>query len=92
VEATTEYTGFHSANVIVEAVFEDVSLKHTVIRDVEAKIGAGTVLGSNTSTIPIATLAEAASRPENVIGLHFFSPSRRCRCWRSSRTRGRRGG
>ncbi|HEY0154474.1 MAG TPA: fatty acid oxidation complex subunit alpha FadJ [Longimicrobium sp.] len=74
VEATTEYTGFHSANVIVEAVFEDVSLKHTVIRDIEAKIGAETVLGSNTSTIPIATLAEAASRPENVIGLHFFSP------------------
>ncbi|HEX8212299.1 MAG TPA: 3-hydroxyacyl-CoA dehydrogenase NAD-binding domain-containing protein [Longimicrobium sp.] len=74
VEATTEYTGFHSANVIVEAVFEDVSLKHTVVRDIEAKIGAGTVLGSNTSTIPIATLAEAASRPENVIGLHFFSP------------------
>jgi len=74
VEATTEYTGFHSANVIVEAVFEDVSLKHTVIRDIEAKIGEGTVLGSNTSTIPIATLAEASSRPENVIGLHFFSP------------------
>jgi len=74
VEATTEYTGFHSAEVVVEAVFEDVSLKHTVIRDIEAKIGAGTVLGSNTSTIPISTLAEAASRPENVIGLHFFSP------------------
>ncbi len=74
VEATTEYTGFHSADVVVEAVFEDVSLKQTVIRDVEAKIGAGTVLGSNTSTIPISTLAEAASRPENVIGLHFFSP------------------
>ena len=74
VEATTEYTGFHSADVVVEAVFEDVSLKHSVIRDIEAKIGADTVLGSNTSTIPIATLAEAASRPENVIGLHFFSP------------------
>jgi 3-hydroxyacyl-CoA dehydrogenase/enoyl-CoA hydratase/3-hydroxybutyryl-CoA epimerase len=74
VEATTEYSGFHSADVIVEAVFEDVSLKHSVIRDIEAKIGADTVLGSNTSTIPIATLAEAAARPENVIGLHFFSP------------------
>jgi 3-hydroxyacyl-CoA dehydrogenase/enoyl-CoA hydratase/3-hydroxybutyryl-CoA epimerase len=74
VEATTEYTGFHSADVVVEAVFEDVSLKHSVIRDIEAKIGKDTVLGSNTSTIPIATLAEAASRPENVIGLHFFSP------------------
>jgi len=74
VTATTEYTGFHSADVIVEAVFEDVSLKHQVIRDIEAKIGERTVLGTNTSTIPIATLAEAAQRPENVIGLHFFSP------------------
>jgi 3-hydroxyacyl-CoA dehydrogenase/enoyl-CoA hydratase/3-hydroxybutyryl-CoA epimerase len=74
VEATTEYTGFHSADVIVEAVFEEVSLKHKVIREIEAAIGENTVLGSNTSTIPIATLAEASSRPENVIGLHFFSP------------------
>ena len=74
VEATTEYTGFHSADVIVEAVFEDVSLKHAVIHDIEEHIGEETVLGSNTSTIPIATLAEASKRPENVIGLHFFSP------------------
>jgi 3-hydroxyacyl-CoA dehydrogenase/enoyl-CoA hydratase/3-hydroxybutyryl-CoA epimerase len=74
VQPTVEYTGFRPADVVVEAVFEDVDLKHRVIRDVEAVIGAGTVLGSNTSTIPITTLAEASSRPENVIGLHFFSP------------------
>ncbi|HEU0055411.1 MAG TPA: 3-hydroxyacyl-CoA dehydrogenase NAD-binding domain-containing protein, partial [Longimicrobium sp.] len=74
VEPTTEYSGFHSADVIVEAVFEEVSLKHRVIKEIEEHIGAETVLGSNTSTIPIAKLAEASSRPENVIGLHFFSP------------------
>ncbi|HET7233385.1 MAG TPA: 3-hydroxyacyl-CoA dehydrogenase NAD-binding domain-containing protein [Longimicrobium sp.] len=74
VEPTTEYTGFHAADVIVEAVFEDLSIKHAVLKEIEAHIGPDTVLGSNTSTIPIAQLAEAASRPENVIGLHFFSP------------------
>jgi 3-hydroxyacyl-CoA dehydrogenase / enoyl-CoA hydratase / 3-hydroxybutyryl-CoA epimerase len=74
VEAGTEYTGFGNADLIVEAVFEDIALKHRVIRDVEEAAGEGVVLGSNTSTIPIATLAEAAARPEAVVGLHFFSP------------------
>jgi 3-hydroxyacyl-CoA dehydrogenase/enoyl-CoA hydratase/3-hydroxybutyryl-CoA epimerase len=74
VAATTEYTGFHTADVIVEAVFEDVAIKHAVIKEIETHIGEGTVLGSNTSTIPIARLAEASSRPDHVIGLHFFSP------------------
>jgi len=74
VEATAEYTGFHTADIVVEAVFEEVSLKHGVIREIEQHIGADTVLGSNTSTIPITTLAEASAHPEHVIGLHFFSP------------------
>jgi 3-hydroxyacyl-CoA dehydrogenase / enoyl-CoA hydratase / 3-hydroxybutyryl-CoA epimerase len=74
VEPTTEYTGFHTADVVIEAVFEDVSLKHTVFGEIEAHIEEGTVLGSNTSTIPIAKLAEGSNRPEHVIGLHFFSP------------------
>ncbi|HSU16176.1 3-hydroxyacyl-CoA dehydrogenase NAD-binding domain-containing protein [Longimicrobium sp.] len=74
VEATAEYTGFHTADVVVEAVFEEISLKHSVIREIEQHIGPDTVLGSNTSTIPIAKLAEASSHPEHVIGLHFFSP------------------
>ncbi|HYJ79335.1 MAG TPA: 3-hydroxyacyl-CoA dehydrogenase family protein, partial [Longimicrobiaceae bacterium] len=59
---------------IVEAVFEEISLKNRVFQEIEQHIGAETVLGSNTSTIPIATLAEASVRPEHVIGLHFFSP------------------
>jgi 3-hydroxyacyl-CoA dehydrogenase / enoyl-CoA hydratase / 3-hydroxybutyryl-CoA epimerase len=73
-EGTTEYTGFGGTDLVVEAVFEDVDLKHRIIRDVEEAGGAETIIGSNTSTIPIARLAEAASRPEKVIGLHFFSP------------------
>lgn len=74
VEATHEYTGFRNLDLVVEAVFEDLDLKHRVLREIEAASGPETVLGSNTSTIPIARLAEAAERPENVIGLHFFSP------------------
>jgi 3-hydroxyacyl-CoA dehydrogenase / enoyl-CoA hydratase / 3-hydroxybutyryl-CoA epimerase len=73
-EGTTEYTGFGNADLVIEAVFEDVELKHRIIRDVEAAGSEETVIGSNTSTIPIGRLAEAASRPEKVIGLHFFSP------------------
>jgi 3-hydroxyacyl-CoA dehydrogenase/enoyl-CoA hydratase/3-hydroxybutyryl-CoA epimerase len=74
VEATTEYTGFGTADLVVEAVFEDVDLKHRVLREVEAASGEETVLGSNTSTIPIHVLAEAVEHPERVVGLHFFSP------------------
>jgi 3-hydroxyacyl-CoA dehydrogenase/enoyl-CoA hydratase/3-hydroxybutyryl-CoA epimerase len=74
VQPTVEYRGFRPADVIVEAVFEEISVKHAVIREIEAATGPDTVLGSNTSTIPITRLAEASARPENVIGLHFFSP------------------
>ncbi len=74
VEATDRYTGFANADLIVEAVFEEVELKQEVIREIEDAAPGDAVLGSNTSTIPISRLAEAASRPERLIGLHFFSP------------------
>jgi 3-hydroxyacyl-CoA dehydrogenase/enoyl-CoA hydratase/3-hydroxybutyryl-CoA epimerase len=74
VEATHEYTGFGTVDLVVEAVFEDVDLKHSVIREMEAVLPPDAILGSNTSTIPIARLAEASERPEKLIGLHFFSP------------------
>jgi 3-hydroxyacyl-CoA dehydrogenase/enoyl-CoA hydratase/3-hydroxybutyryl-CoA epimerase len=74
VAATAEFTGFRSADLVVEAVYEDLALKHQVLREIEEHIPEDTVLGSNTSTIPIAQLAEAVGRPEQVIGLHFFSP------------------
>lgn len=74
IEPTSEYTGFGTTDLVVEAVFEDIDLKHRVLREIEAASSEIVVLGSNTSTIPISTLAEAVERPGNLIGLHFFSP------------------
>ncbi|HEX8273000.1 MAG TPA: 3-hydroxyacyl-CoA dehydrogenase NAD-binding domain-containing protein [Longimicrobiaceae bacterium] len=74
VQPTAEYTGFGAVDLVVEAVFEDLELKHRVLREIEAEIPENAVLGSNTSTIPIHRLAEAVERPQNVLGLHFFSP------------------
>ena len=61
-------------DLIIEAVFENEALKNTVTKETEAVIHPGVVYASNTSTIPITTLAKASSRPDKFIGLHFFSP------------------
>ena len=62
------------ADVVIEAVFENPELKKKVFAEVEGLLGADAVLGSNTSTLPITGLAEGVGKPENFIGLHFFSP------------------
>jgi 3-hydroxyacyl-CoA dehydrogenase/enoyl-CoA hydratase/3-hydroxybutyryl-CoA epimerase len=61
-------------DLIIEAVFEDQNLKAKVTQEAEAQIPTSAVFASNTSTLPITGLAEAAKRPEQFIGLHFFSP------------------
>lgn len=71
---TVDYQGFGHLPIVIEAVFEDVGVKHQVIRETEAAASEDLIFASNTSTIPIARLAEASQRPENVIGMHFFSP------------------
>ncbi len=74
VSGTTDYTGFAQADVVIEAVFESLDLKQQVLADLEPKMGEDAVFASNTSTIPIADIAADAERPENVLGMHFFSP------------------
>jgi 3-hydroxyacyl-CoA dehydrogenase/enoyl-CoA hydratase/3-hydroxybutyryl-CoA epimerase len=74
---TTDYSGFRSADLVIEAVFEDLNLKHQVLAEVEPEIDADTVYASNTSTIPITRIAEGARHPERVLGMHFFSPVHR---------------
>ncbi len=62
------------AELVIEAVFEDPKVKAQVFAEIEPHLADGALLGSNTSTLPITGLAEGVSRPEEFIGLHFFSP------------------
>lgn len=71
---TTDYSGFHDVDIVVEAVFEDIDLKQRMVADIEQHCGEHTLFASNTSSLPIRHIAEKAARPENVIGLHYFSP------------------
>lgn len=61
-------------DVVVEAVFEDLAVKRAIFADLDRLAGAGTLLATNTSAIPITAIAAATERPESVIGTHFFSP------------------
>lgn len=70
----TTWQGFDRCDVIIEAVFEDLSLKQSMLRDVEALAKKDIIFASNTSSIPIADIAATAKRPEQVIGMHYFSP------------------
>ena len=66
--------GLVPADLMVEAVIEDAEVKRDIFRSADATLPPDGVLASNTSSIPIATLAAATSRPEKVIGMHFFNP------------------
>ncbi|MDA8693002.1 3-hydroxyacyl-CoA dehydrogenase NAD-binding domain-containing protein [Saprospiraceae bacterium] len=74
IKPTTDYNDFEGCDLVIEAVFEDPKLKDKVTKETEAVLAADKVFGSNTSTIPITQLAEASGRPDNFIGIHFFSP------------------
>lgn len=74
VTGTVDGSGMKSAALVVEAVFEDLALKHRVLADVEENGRTDVIFASNTSSIPIARIAAAATLPERVIGMHYFSP------------------
>ncbi|MFG6448859.1 3-hydroxyacyl-CoA dehydrogenase NAD-binding domain-containing protein [Roseateles sp. BYS180W] len=74
IQPSAEYTDLTGSDLVVEAVFEDRALKARVTAQTEALTTADTVFATNTSTLPITGLAEASKRPEQFIGLHFFSP------------------
>lgn len=74
VTATTDYDLIKGSDLVIEAVFENREIKAEVTKRAEAQLEPGAVFGSNTSTLPITGLAEASVRPEDFIGIHFFSP------------------
>ena len=74
IKTTVSYDDLEGCDLIIEAVFEDVDIKAECTRKSEAVIADTAVYASNTSTLPITELAKASTRPDQFIGLHFFSP------------------
>ena len=74
---TTTWTGFGATDLVIEAVFESLELKQSIVAEIEAITGPDTIFASNTSSLPIGDIARASARPENVVGMHYFSPVER---------------
>ena len=69
-----DLVGFRSADLVIEAVFEDIATKRRVIAELEQVLRPEAVIASNTSALPIADIAREARSPERIVGMHFFSP------------------
>ncbi|MCG9575503.1 fatty acid oxidation complex subunit alpha FadJ [Vibrio tubiashii] len=70
----TDFTRFSHTDIVIEAVFEDLNLKQQMVADIESNAKDSTIFATNTSSLPIHQIAKKAERPENVVGLHYFSP------------------
>jgi 3-hydroxyacyl-CoA dehydrogenase len=69
------YAGFEKVDLVIEAVFENVALKKDVFRELDVICKSGAILATNTSTLPLDSLASATGRPQSVVGIHFFNPA-----------------
>ena len=74
IRTSTSYDYSSDADMVIEAVFEKIEVKHEVFKKIDSVVGDKTILASNTSFIPITQIAAVSSRPENFVGLHFFNP------------------
>ena len=74
IQTSTSYNAAVEADLVIEAVFEDIKVKHEVVKKIDALLTDKTIMASNTSAIPITEIASASTRPQNFIGLHFFNP------------------
>lgn len=73
-EKSNNFDKLNNSDIIIEAVFEDIKVKHKIINDLEEDISKSTIIASNTSAIPISSIAACSKRSENIIGMHYFSP------------------
>jgi len=74
ISGRTDYRGFGAVDLVVEAVFEDLNLKQEILAQVEAAVSENCIFASNTSSLPIKEIAKNARRPQQVVGMHYFSP------------------
>jgi 3-hydroxybutyryl-CoA dehydrogenase len=75
IQTSTDYDAAAEADLVIEAVFEKIEVKHEVFKKLDSVVGDKTIVASNTSAIPITEIAAVIRRPENFLGLHFFNPA-----------------
>jgi 3-hydroxybutyryl-CoA dehydrogenase len=75
VTATADLADLANCDLVIESVVEDLEVKKALFRELDAICGAGTILATNTSTLPVVEMAMVTSRPEQVCGVHFFNPA-----------------
>jgi len=75
VSGATDDTGFSDVDIVIEAIYEDLSAKQKLFQALEAVCPEGCIFASNTSSLPISAIASATKKPEKVIGMHFFNPA-----------------
>ncbi len=74
IKTTTQAEDLNASDLVIEAVFEDIDLKQSILADVEGRCKKSTVFATNTSSLPLSSIAAKASNPQNVVGMHYFSP------------------
>jgi len=75
VSGAVDYSGFSDVDIVIEAIFEDISIKQKLFHELESVCPESTILASNTSSLPLSAIASVSKRPEKVVGLHFFNPA-----------------